>query len=416
MGSGMKRTLMALVLSVLLAFGIAFVVPPKPAQAVNSDELQAQLDEAKARLEELASEVADAGELLQDTQYELEQTQAKIEETEGKIEAKQDEITQTEAEIEETRAQIAEAQEILGNRISSSYKAGPVNFLSIVLSSTSFEDFISRVYYADAVNQSDAEQIDEIKALKAELEEKEEQLEQQKAELEEDKAELEEQEAEQEQLVAEAESRKAELEAKEAEQSAYVDSLDEELQAKLEEERQAELERQRQAAAAAAAAAQQQAQAAAAQQADSTDDSSSDTSSDTSSSSGPSYDYDEDTTYSSGGGLTGDQRAAIVSAAYSQLGVPYSLGAYSPGSLLDCSGLTKYCYACAGISIPHSSAAQRGISSSKPRSAWEPGDLIFWYGHVAVYVGDGMMIHANGRYVSYTEVTNSYIGGGTPYA
>ena len=49
---------------------------------------------------------------------------------------------------------------------------------------------------------------------------------------------------------------------------------------------------------------------------------------------------------------------AIVSAAYSQLGVPYVWGGTTPGVGLDCSGLTQYCYRQAGISIPRNTESQ----------------------------------------------------------
>jgi len=86
-----------------------------------------------------------------------------------------------------------------------------------------------------------------------------------------------------------------------------------------------------------------------------------------------------------------------VSAAYSQLGVPYKFAAESPGVAFDCSGLTKWAWGRAGVSLPHQSGQQYGSTPHVPKDQAQPGDLIFYYapiGHVGIYVGGGMMIHA----------------------
>jgi len=86
----------------------------------------------------------------------------------------------------------------------------------------------------------------------------------------------------------------------------------------------------------------------------------------------------------------------IVDTAMAQRGDPYVWGAGGPNSF-DCSGLTSYAYAAAGISLPHSSAAQARMGSPVARGDLQPGDLVYFYSpvsHIGIYIGNGMMVHA----------------------
>lgn len=85
-----------------------------------------------------------------------------------------------------------------------------------------------------------------------------------------------------------------------------------------------------------------------------------------------------------------------VDTAYAQLGDPYVWAADGPDSF-DCSGLTMYSYAAAGISLPHSSQMQSTMGMYVPRDQLQPGDLVFYYSpvsHVGIYVGDNQVIEA----------------------
>ncbi|MGY1638056.1 NlpC/P60 family protein [Geodermatophilus sp. SYSU D00742] len=88
---------------------------------------------------------------------------------------------------------------------------------------------------------------------------------------------------------------------------------------------------------------------------------------------------------------------AAVDTALAQVGDPYVWGAGGPNSF-DCSGLTQYAYAAAGISLPHSSRIQSTLGTAVSRADLQPGDLIFYYSpvsHVSMYIGNGQMVHAS---------------------
>jgi cell wall-associated NlpC family hydrolase len=87
---------------------------------------------------------------------------------------------------------------------------------------------------------------------------------------------------------------------------------------------------------------------------------------------------------------------AAVQFALDQVGKPYVFGAAGPSSY-DCSGLTMMAWQQGGVSLPHSAADQYNYGTHVSSGSLLPGDLVFFYqpiGHVAIYIGHGLMVSA----------------------
>ena len=119
---------------------------------------------------------------------------------------------------------------------------------------------------------------------------------------------------------------------------------------------------------------------------------------------------------------SGSAASTAINAAMGYLGTPYVWAGESAAGL-DCSGLTMVSYAAAGVELTHSSRVQYGEGSLVPLDAAQPGDLVFWSSdgsqsgiyHVAIYLGDDMMIEAP-TFGMTVRVTSMRYSGIMPYA
>lgn len=401
-------------LAIVIGLG---TVPSGVAYAASSADLSSQLSAAQTQLDSLSQQ--------------LEIAQAKVEDTTAKIDDTNEQIEKLKPEIEEKQAKVSEAQQNLAQNVTSSYKSGGQSLTNMVLSSTSFSDIISNIFYANKVAEANSDQIAETNAMVDELKQKEQELSDAQTELQ--------------TLLDNQKEEEASLESAQREAESYVNGLSSELQSALKAEREAEAKKQQEAAAKAAAEAAASGSApsggsssqtsggsgsgSTGSTADSGNSGSSSSGSHSSGNSGSSSSGNSGNSGSSGGGssLSGSTASIVIGAARTQLGVSYSLGAMNPGVAMDCSGLTKYAYAQAGISIPHSSRSQYSLVCSRGlktrASQLSAGDLVFYQRggviyHVAIYIGGGNVIHANGYgqgvVITSYDYDSGFCGGGSP--
>jgi len=336
------------------------------------DELSAQLDAA-----------------VEDYNY----ARAKLAETKTAMEQNQLELTKAEADFEIANSALVE-------RLVTIYKQGNLGILDALVGAASFSDVVNYLDHMERLSQQDAEIVaqvtgyqDQVETRKAELAQ---QIEDEKiltAEAEAAQVRVQEQLAANERALAGKEAQIAQLEREEAARQARLAA---------EAKRKAE-EARKKAEAQAAAAAKAQTDAAAKAQADASAKPKPKTTT-TQAPKGASAPVPESATGSK-----------VVSIAMQYLGCPYVWAGESPSGF-DCSGFVQYVYKKVGVSLPHSSRMQYSCGQPVSRSNLRPGDLVFFYNpisHVAIYIGDGQMIHAagTGKDVRINAVwTKSYYG------
>ena len=97
--------------------------------------------------------------------------------------------------------------------------------------------------------------------------------------------------------------------------------------------------------------------------------------------------------YATGGSALGQ---SVASYACQFVGNPYVYGGTSLTNGADCSGFVMSVYANFGVSLPHSSAGDRSVGTAVDGLAnAQPGDIICYSGHVAIYIGNGQIVHAS---------------------
>ncbi len=391
---------------------------PRAAQAA-TDATLAALSGAQAEYEAAMAELQSITEQLEIAQYNLAECQANLQQT-------NDQIAELEVTIAQKQAELLEAQDVLAERLGASYRAGTSNLLEVLLDSADFEDFVSRLYYANKVNDADTEAINNVKTLKAELEAEE--------------AELQQQRTTQEQLLADQQDYTDQLASTESYYSSYTASLSSEVTALIAQAQQETIAEQR-------AAAERAAQEAAGSNGGTTPDNggnggSTDNGSSTPDNSGGSSGGDSGNGGGSSGGDSGNGGGSsggdsgngggssggsgnhiysVASIAWNYCGVPYVWGGTDPSGF-DCSGLTQYCYAQAGYSIGRDTYSQAADISACGQMVYsmsqlEAGDLIFPHsGHVGIYQGGGCLIDApyEGQVVQYRSCWFSDCFGGCP--
>ena len=402
----MRKKLFSLFLLVMVA-----VTSVQPVYATSSSELKKQREEKESQKNSTQSELDAINDQISDLSGEKEDVDAQIDELTGQIAEIMVSVELMEEEIADTQEQIVQAQSdydaakvkeeeqytAMKKRIQYLYEKGENSYLQILLEAKSWGDLLNKAEYVQEIYTYDRKMLDDYAATVKEVAQLKEDLEIHKSDLEASQYELEQEQTSLQETLDEQKAVSADYErdlARAQEQAAVykekIKKQNEEIRqiAAAEEAKRAEEEEERRRAEEESRRAEEsrKAEEEKKKKAESSEkESEKESESKSSSSSAPAPS-------SSNGSATGSE---IANYACQFVGNPYVPGGTSLTNGADCSGFTQSVYKAFGYSIPRTSSQQRSAGREVSYSEAQPGDLICYAGHVAIYLGNGRIVHAS---------------------
>ncbi len=334
---------------------------------------------------------------------------------EEELAIKQDELAQTEEELEQAKKDEKNQYEAMKLRIRFMYEKGDTAMLTSILESRSIVELLNRVEYVNEVYDYDRNLLTEYKITKEQVAALTEQQKQEIAALEQKQAEFQTAEVNYRAMIDRKQGEVAnfgEMLAQAQELAAQYQNTIIAQEAIIAEENE-RIEQERQERERLAREREELARREREQRANAGNSGSMGTGG--SSGGGSTGGGDESGGGSTGGGgdknpgySTGVSGNAVVQYALGFVGNPYVWGGKDPNTGADCSGFTSYVYAHFGISIPSYSYSQRSVGKEVSYANAKAGDLICYAGHVAIYMGNGQIVHAKGTaygIVAYDSAT-----------
>ncbi len=361
----MKKTIVK-ILNLILVIGLVFALTLQ-AQATTVGEIQDNINRDQNALEGLNDEILGLQDEQDILEEEISDLDAELLNTMAAIGLLEDEIAEKEADIATTQAQYEEAKRIeeeqyeaMVLRIQFMYEQGEEDYLSTLFSAGSFSELLNQASYIEAVYEYDRNMLLEYEATKDMVKSLWDQLETDKASLQADKDSMEEQKVYLDGLLARKKEESSNYDAliARARQEASV------LKTKIKQE-QAELKKLQEAERRRNAA-------------------------------NGTYTVSNanvsDIINNASGSDLGKQ---IARYGCQYIGNPYVSGGTSLTNGADCSGFTYRIFSDFGYSIPRTSYQQRSAGTEVAYANAQPGDIICYDGHVALYIGGGYIVHAS---------------------
>lgn len=357
------------------------------AKTKKQKDAEKKKSQAEKDLKDKKNEINGLKDQQQTTADDIKNKSAKLDEILAAQKKLQTDITNKQAEIEQNQKDLAAAQEkqqeqydAMKKRIQFMYEnSAEDNIWTAIIESNGITDMLNRIEYVSDVYDSDRALMDSYQAAVEQVKEIGTKLDKDMNELTAMQDDYEKQQADVEAAIVALENQKEQYASQIAQAQQQADNYQNIITA------QGKIIQEQEAAAAAAAAAAARAN---------------------SSSSSPSYDGGGAgkggsiaSDYAAGGGKnpgasTGVSGSSVVSYAMQFVGNPYVWGGNSLTNGVDCSGFVHEVYAHFGISTPRYSQAFKSVGQAVSFDNIQPGDVVVYPGHVAIYAGGGVIVEA----------------------
>lgn len=357
------------------------------AKTQKQKDAEKKKSQAEKDLKDKKNEINGLKDQQQTTADDIKNKSAKLDEILAAQKKLQKDITSKQAEIEQNQKDLAAAQEkqqeqydAMKKRIQFMYEnSAEDNIWTAIIESNGITDMLNRIEYVSDVYDSDRALMDSYQAAVEQVKEIGTKLDKDMNELTAMQDDYEKQQADVEAAIVALENQKEQYASQIAQAQQQADNYQNIITA------QGKIIQEQEAAAAAAAAAAARAN---------------------SSSSSPSYDGGGAgkggsiaSDYATGGGKnpgasTGVSGSSVVSYAMQFVGNPYVWGGNSLTNGVDCSGFVHEVYAHFGISTPRYSQAFKSVGQAVSFDNIQPGDVVVYPGHVAIYAGGGVIVEA----------------------
>lgn len=357
------------------------------AKTQKQKDAEKKKSQAEKDLKDKKNEINGLKDQQQTTADDIKNKSAKLDEILAAQKKLQKDITSKQAEIEQNQKDLAAAQEkqqeqydAMKKRIQFMYEnSAEDNIWTAIIESNGITDMLNRIEYVSDVYDSDRALMDSYQAAVEQVKEIGTKLDKDMNELTAMQDDYEKQQADVEAAIVALENQKEQYASQIAQAQQQADNYQNIITA------QGKIIQEQEAAAAAAAAAAARAN---------------------SSSISPSYDGGGAgkggsiaSDYAAGGGKnpgasTGVSGSSVVSYAMQFVGNPYVWGGNSLTNGVDCSGFVHEVYAHFGISTPRYSQAFKSVGQAVSFDNIQPGDVVVYPGHVAIYAGGGVIVEA----------------------